>query len=104
MSKSPLRQNHHVLGLLVAEGQVVAAQTEFDRIAQWCPPDDLDAGAVAEAHFKQPATQLRVFTTHMHHAAAAPDFQVAETARLDTQRGPLRGYPRWQPLTSSRSQ
>jgi len=44
----------HVSGLFFAEGQMVAAQAEFDWIAQRSAADDFDLRAVAEAHLQKP--------------------------------------------------
>ena len=39
---------------------MVAAEAELDRVAEGRAADDLDAGAVAEAHFEQSPAYLRV--------------------------------------------
>jgi hypothetical protein len=46
--------------LLVAKGQAVSAEPKLGRIAQWGTAEDFNLGAVAEAHFQQPATDIHI--------------------------------------------
>lgn len=71
----------NVPGLLVAKAEVISAEAEFNRIAQRRPPDNFDAGAVAETHFQQPAAQFRI-SAHRKHAPTATDAKAVEAARF----------------------
>jgi hypothetical protein len=65
----------HVPGLFFAEGQVIAAEAEFNRVAQRRPANDLDLGAVAKAHLQQPTANLRI-ATNGKHMPFAPDAEL----------------------------
>ncbi len=67
--------------LLIPERQVIPAQTKFNRIAQRCPADDLNTGAVAEAHLKESTAQFRV-AANAYDAPFAADAQLIQRARL----------------------
>src|SRR5205823_3442710 len=76
------RDNLNVAGLLIAQRQAVATQAELDGVAQRRPPEDLDAGAVAEAHLQQPAADFRI-AADGDHAAAAADAKLVQAASAD---------------------
>jgi hypothetical protein len=69
-----------VLRLVCPEGKVIAAHAELDRIAKRGPANHFNAGALAEAHFKQTAAQIRI-AAHIDYTAAAPDPQLVKWTR-----------------------
>ena len=71
----------HVACLFVAEAQVVAAEAEFDRVTQGGSADDLDVGAVAEAHFQQASAEVGI-AAHRKDAAAATHSKLVEPAGI----------------------
>lgn len=66
-------------GLLIAEGKVIPADFEFDRIAHGRPANDFHLGAIAEAHFKQSSADFGV-AAHGKHMPAAPDAELVQAA------------------------
>src|SRR5947209_10441659 len=73
--------NFHKPGLFFAKAQVVAAEAEFNWVAQRRPSDDLNTSAIAEAHLEQPAAEIGV-ASDGKHAPLAPDAQPVQPARL----------------------
>ena len=65
--------------LLFAKGQVVAAEAEFDGITHRSPADDFHLGAVAEAHFEEATTNVRVAANGEYMPLAA-DAQLVQAA------------------------
>ena len=49
-------------GLIAAEGKMVSAQAEFDRVAQRGAADDLHVSTIAEAHLQEPPAQIAIST------------------------------------------
>src|SRR4051794_5784409 len=82
----------HKLRLLVAEGEVVAAEFEFNRVAERGAADDFDADAVAEAHLEEPAAEFGV-AADGHHLAAAADAELVQRARLGSRAAVTRDDP-----------
>jgi hypothetical protein len=70
-----MRHDLDMPGLFFAEAQVISAEAEFNWIAHWCTSDDFNTGAIAEAHFKQTATKIRI-------AANANDAAVTSNPEL----------------------
>jgi hypothetical protein len=81
-----------MLGLLGAEGEMVAAETELDGVAQWRPADDFHLRAVAEPHLQKPAAQLR-FTADGDDESLAADPKLIEAARFEASRMIAGGKP-----------
>src|SRR5258708_6594290 len=71
----------HPFRLFFPEAQVVAAEAEFDGIAQRGPADDFDFGAVAEAHLEQSPAEVGI-AAHGKDAPPASDAQLIQAARL----------------------
>src|SRR5437588_3485165 len=69
-------------GLIAAEGKMVSAQAEFDRVAQRGAADDLHVSTIAEAHLQEPPAQIAI-STDSDDAAAAADAQLVQRARVD---------------------
>ncbi len=44
---------------MFAEGQIIAAHTNLDRVAQWREPDKLDRGSDEKAHFHEARPAFR---------------------------------------------
>lgn len=65
--------------LFVAQAQQVAADAEFDRIAEGASADDFDPGSAAKAHFEQAPALLGV-TADLDDMAATTDAQTVELA------------------------
>jgi hypothetical protein len=76
-ASSQLRKHNDVLGLLVAEGQEVTAETKFGRIRKRCAANDFDAGTRAEAHLQQPAFHFLI-AADGDYAPPATDVQLIE--------------------------
>jgi hypothetical protein len=55
---SGLLLDQDVLGLVTAEGEVVAANAEFDGVAEGGSADALHGGPAAESHFEKSALEL----------------------------------------------
>src|SRR4030095_5454832 len=51
--------NQNLLGLVFTDGEVVAANFDFDGIAQGCEADELDGSADQETHFQKPTALFR---------------------------------------------
>ena len=62
-------------GLILPQGEAVAAESEFDGIAEGRPADELDGGAVAEAHLEEPAAEFGI-------AADVDDFALAAVGEV----------------------
>src|SRR5947209_11045595 len=71
------RRNLHEARLLASQRQVVSAQSEFNRITQRGPADDLDLCPVHNTHLKQPAAKLGI-TTDIDDLPTATDAQLAQ--------------------------
>jgi len=80
LASSP-QYDPNVLRLLVAQGKVIAAEAELDRVAEGRPADDLDGRAVAESHLEQAAADFGVAADGENHPLAA-NSKLVETARL----------------------
>jgi hypothetical protein len=74
-----VRHDAHVPGLFFSKAQVIAAEAELDRVAHRRTTNDLDTGAVAEAHLQQPATKVRV-AADGEDAPVAPDPELVQAA------------------------
>ena len=59
------------LGLFFAEGKMVAAEAEFDGVAEGGPADDFDGCAIAETHFEQSAADVWIAANGDHATATA---------------------------------
>ena len=46
--------NEDLFRLVLAQGEVVAADFDFDGVTQWREADEFDLGADEQAHFHQP--------------------------------------------------
>src|SRR5438128_1270956 len=57
--------------LCITERQMIAAKTKFDGVTKRSAPDDLDAGAIAEAHFQQAPPHFRLAADRNNHSAAS---------------------------------
>jgi hypothetical protein len=69
-----LHRDHHVLGLLIAKGEAVAAEAELDRIAQRSSADHFNLRPVAEAHFQQATADIGI-AAHGYNLPAATNAQ-----------------------------
>jgi ethanolamine utilization protein EutA (predicted chaperonin) len=74
-----LLRNQHILGLIGPERQVIAAQAEFDGVAQGGTADDFNLHAIAETHFQQPSAKILV-AANAHDRAVATDPKLVESA------------------------
>jgi len=89
VSCSPSTNDHqlttndlYMLRLFVPKRKMIAAKTEFDRIAQRRSANHFDARPVAKPHLQQPTPNL-VIPPPRYNAATASDAQFIQSAGLD---------------------
>jgi hypothetical protein len=74
-----------VPGLFIAQGKVVAAEAELDWVTEWSAANDLNLGAVTEAHFEESAAEITV-AAHREDKSAAADAELVQSAGIERTR------------------
>jgi hypothetical protein len=79
---SALIGDFDVLGLFFAEGEMVAADAEFDGVAEGGTADDFDLHAAAESHLEQAPAKFGI-ASDGDDVTLAADTEVVKAARFD---------------------